>query len=245
MERHGMGKKGIYLWILGAITLLALAGLGILLWMHFTPSTVSALPDPLSAQMAPIDPCGCAWGASGDEIDVPIGLNQTRNLVDDYLKKFNVPNLVLKEIVVFNNNSYARIADESSGINVLELIVDIETGIVLSEYGSNFTWNVVYPSIPDSKTIGNIEFSPSGPVVNPTETPLTISPQQAEDLAQQYLKQYRINARLSTNVETFYGYYVIEYLKWGKVVGMISINGYSGQAFAHSWHQTFITRLAY
>jgi hypothetical protein len=240
-----MENKRLVIWIVGVIALLAVSGIGILLWMQFSTATVNGLPDPLAKQMAPIDPCGCAWGASGNETYVPLGLTKTKELVDAYLQHFNNPNLELKEIVVFNNNSYARIAEKSSGTNAMELIVDTETDIVLSEYGSSFTWNVMYPSIPDSKTIGNIEFTPSGPVVNPAENPLAISSQQAKIIAQQYLKQYKINVRLSKTVETFSGYYVIENLHWGKVVGMISINGYTGQAFRHDWHQTFIARMTY
>jgi hypothetical protein len=240
-----MANKKLDIWIIGIIALLAVSGIGILLWMQFSTVTVTGLPDTLAQQMAPIDPCGCAWGASGNETYVPLGLTKTKELVDAYLQHFNVPNLVLKEIIVFNNNSYTRIADKSSGINVMELIIDTETDIVLSEYGSSFTWNVMYPSIPDSKTIGNIEFTPSGPVVNPAENPMTISPEQAKIIAQQYLKQYKINVKLSKTVETFSGYYVIEYLHLGKVVGMISINGYTGQAFRHDWHQIFLERMTY
>jgi hypothetical protein len=240
-----MANKKLVLGIVGFIALLAVSGIGILLWMQFSTVAVTGLPDLLAQQMAPIDPCGCAWGASGNEIYVPLGLTKTKELVDAYLQQFNVPNLVLKEIIVFNNNSYARIEDKSSGINVLELIIDTETDIVLSEYSSSFTWNVMYPSIPDSKTIGNIKLTPSGPVANPAENPLSISPQQAKIMAQQYLKQYKINVRLSKTVEMFSGYYVIEYLHWGKVVGMISINGYTGRAFRRDWHQTFLERMTY
>ena len=38
----------------------------------------------------------------------------------------------------------------------------------------------------------------------------------------------------------FYGYYTLDFSKDGKIVGMLSVNGYSGQIFLHTWHGTFI-----
>jgi hypothetical protein len=237
-------KKGTYLVVLATIALLAMAGIGTLLWMQFAPATASSLPDHLAAMMAPTDPCGCSPGSS-EETDIPLGLVKTKSIVNTYLNRLNVANLVLKEIIVYNNNSYARIADSSTGINVMELFIDTETGIVISEYSSSFNWNQMYPSIPDSRAIGRIGLAPAGPGVDTIANPLIISPEQAETIASQYLVRFKINARLSKNIEVFYGYYVIEYQEWGKVVGMISINGYTGEAFRHDWHQTFIARKTY
>jgi len=236
-------KRNLFLGLV-AIALLVLAGAAIFFWMRFATGTASVLPDPLAVRMAPTDPCGCTPGSSGDT-DIPLGLAKTKSIVDDYLKNFNDANLALKEIIVYNNNSYARIADRVTGINAMELFVDTETSIVISEYGTNFHWNLGYPSIPDSKTIGYSGLVPPGPRTDNIPNLLSISSQQAEVIAREYLQQYRINARLSSNVDVFYGYYVMEYMKWGKVLGMISINGNTGEAFRHDWHQTFIARRTY
>jgi len=34
--------------------------------------------------------------------------------------------------------------------------------------------------------------------------------------------------------------YTLDFEKDGKVAGMLSVNGYSGQVFLHTWHGTFI-----
>jgi len=41
-------------------------------------------------------------------------------------------------------------------------------------------------------------------------------------------------------VTTFYGYYTIEVLSNGTTYGMLSVNGYTGQIWYHTWHGTFI-----
>lgn len=38
----------------------------------------------------------------------------------------------------------------------------------------------------------------------------------------------------------FYGYYTLDFEKDGKVIGMLSLDGYNGQIFLHTWHGTFI-----
>ena len=42
------------------------------------------------------------------------------------------------------------------------------------------------------------------------------------------------------NADTFYGYYTLHTLKSGQVEGMLSVNGYSGAVWYHSWHGAFI-----
>ena len=37
-----------------------------------------------------------------------------------------------------------------------------------------------------------------------------------------------------------HGYYTVHTLKDGKITGMLSVNGYSGEVWYHSWHGPFI-----
>ena len=43
----------------------------------------------------------------------------------------------------------------------------------------------------------------------------------------------------------FYGYYTLDFEKDGRIAGMLSVNGYSGQVFLHTWHGTFIEEAEY
>lgn len=38
----------------------------------------------------------------------------------------------------------------------------------------------------------------------------------------------------------FPGYYTMDFLKDGKTAGMLSVNGYTGQVWYHTWHGNFI-----
>src|SRR5574341_1365188 len=71
-------------------------------------------------------------------------------------------------------------------------------------------------------------------------TEMTITPEQAVEYAQKYLDQYQSGATAATDPTQFYGYYTLDFEKGGKIIGMLSVNGYSGQVFLHTWHGTFI-----
>ncbi len=45
---------------------------------------------------------------------------------------------------------------------------------------------------------------------------------------------------VSKKVRTFYGYYTIDVERDGKIIGMLSVNGYTKQVFLHTWHGDFI-----
>ena len=69
---------------------------------------------------------------------------------------------------------------------------------------------------------------------------MTVSPEQALEFAQQYLDKQFPGYKMSDEVYPFYGYYTIDFLEDDQPAGMLSINGYSGQVFLHTWHGTFI-----
>ena len=39
----------------------------------------------------------------------------------------------------------------------------------------------------------------------------------------------------------FPGYYTMDFLENGNVAGMLSVNGYTGQVWHHTWHDSFIS----
>jgi len=69
---------------------------------------------------------------------------------------------------------------------------------------------------------------------------MPVSAQQALDNAQKYLDAYQPGTETAEDADPFYGYYTIDTLRDGKVVGMLSVNGYNGQVFLHTWHGNFI-----
>lgn len=71
-------------------------------------------------------------------------------------------------------------------------------------------------------------------------TEMTVTPEQAIQYAQEYLDTNYAGATAATDPVPFYGYYTLDFEKDGKIIGMLSVNGYSGQIFLHTWHGTFI-----
>ena len=73
---------------------------------------------------------------------------------------------------------------------------------------------------------------------------MTVTPERAVEYAQQYLDADIAGASTEHPIR-FYGYYTLDFEKDGKVAGMLSVNGYNGQIFLHTWHGTFIEEVEY
>jgi len=171
----------------------------------------------------------------------PLTVDQAKQAVEGYLKNLNNSDLELKEIMVFNNNAYARIVEQSTGIGAIELLVDPTTLLVYPEYGPNMMWNQKYGHMGGYGMMGGAGMM-GGYYNNSSSasTQMTVSAEQALQLAQQYLDQQYPGYKTAIDADPFYGYYTIDIMKDNQPAGMLSVNGYSGQIFLHTWHGTFI-----
>ena len=68
---------------------------------------------------------------------------------------------------------------------------------------------------------------------------MTVSKDRAGQIAQGWLDANQSGAKIE-EPDTFYGYYTLHFTKDGKVAGMLSVNGYSGQVWYHTWHGAFV-----
>jgi len=172
---------------------------------------------------------------------IPLTVDQAKQAVEDYLKNLNNSDLELVEIMIFDNNAYARIVEKSTGIGAMELLVDPSTLTVYPEYGPNMMWNQKYGHMGGNSMMGGTGMM-NGDFLDPSfvSSEMTVSPEQALQFAQQYLDKQFPGYKISDEVYPFYGYYTIDFLKDDQPTGMLSINGYSGQVFLHTWHGTFI-----
>ena len=71
---------------------------------------------------------------------------------------------------------------------------------------------------------------------------MPVSADQAKADAQQYLNAY-YPGTTAEEVFAFYGYYHVMVQLNGNDYGMMSVNGYTGQGWYHTWHGTFIQEL--
>ena len=78
-----------------------------------------------------------------------------------------------------------------------------------------------------------------------TDSPaeLTVTPEQAVTAAQSYLDTNFSDKALTADepAAPFYGYYTLDISQDGKTVGMLSVNGYTGAVWPHTWHGKLLT----
>ncbi len=170
----------------------------------------------------------------------PLSVAETEKAVQDYLAYFKDDDLAIKEIMVFANNSYAIITEKSTGIGAFELLVDPVAKTAYPEYGPNMMWNLKYGMHSDYGMMGggSMMGNYSQPQTATAEMP--VSAEDAAKYAQDYLDRYQPGVVVSHEITPFYGYYTIDLEKDSQIVGMLSVNGYDGQVFYHSWHGAFI-----
>ena len=164
-------------------------------------------------------------------------------LFKDYLTRLRNPDLALHEVEEYQNNFYATYVEKSTGIFAFQMLIwkpgsfwtggmmgnGMMSGIVMPEVGPNLMWNTKY------SVMGGM----MGIYRQVSASNMTITPAQAKTIAQQYLDS-SFNGKSAGDVDTFYGYYNVDVLSGGTTFGMLSVNGYSGQVWYHSWHGAYI-----
>ncbi len=165
-------------------------------------------------------------------------LDQAAQAAQQYLNAtWRNPDLTVREVMEFSNHFYVQVVEQSTGIGAMELLVDKVTGIVHPEPGPNRMWNTKYSPMGLGGHMGGWGWGE--PAQAPTaEMPIT--PDRARGLAQQFLDVYLPDAVVSDEVAAFYGYYTLHYERDGQVVGMLSVNGYTGRVWNHTWHGAFL-----
>ena len=166
---------------------------------------------------------------------------QVQQAVVTYLAGYyNNPDLAVVELIEFEQNFYVRFAEKSTKINAGELLIDPYSGAVQPEYGPNRMWNSKYGQmshmggmIPSSMMDGLAPIQPTAV--------MPVTAEQALKLAQQYLDAQKTSLTVEKGLDVFYGYYTVHSLdRAGNTVGMLSVNGYTGQVWYHIWQGKFI-----
>lgn len=188
----------------------------------------------------------------------PLTVEQAKTAAEAYLANLKNDDLKIAEIMIFDNNAYVVVKESSTGLGAFELLVDSSSQSAYPEHGPNMMWNLKYGSLNHENMMGNNNgmmgmMGGTGGMMNmmggngwdattPAElsSDMTVTPEQAIQYAQNYLDANIAGATAATDPIQFYGYYTLDFEKNGKVAGMLSVNGYSGQVFLHTWHGSFI-----
>jgi len=159
-----------------------------------------------------------------------IGMDRAVDIAQGVAASYPNGGLVADEVIEFSNNYYASIRETSTRIGAFEILIDRATGNVVREPGPDMMWNAKY-SVMRGGMMGSAGFTGSGT--------MTVTARHARDIAQQWLNANR-SGSTAKSADPFYGYYTVDFERDGKLVGMLSVHGQSGQVWYHTWHGTFI-----
>ena len=164
-------------------------------------------------------------GLSGSGIARPdIGIDRAANVAHGVAASYPGGGLAVDEVIEFSNGYYASIRERSTGVGAFEILIDRATGRVTREPGPDMMWNTRY---------GMMGGAYSGAGV------MSVSSPQAQEVAQHWLDANQPGAT-ARSPDSYYGYYTIDFEKDRKLAGMLSVNGYSGAVWYHSWHGDFV-----
>lgn len=165
----------------------------------------------------------------------PLSFNEVERAIELYLTDYRDTDLHMGEIMIFDNHAYAEIVESDTGVGAMEVLVDPSTLSVYPEYGPNMMWNQKYGHMRGNLMGGGFNGS-----IDENYSVMPISNDEAVKIAQDYLSSYAKDLDADDHADPFYGYYTIHTIKEGEVYGMLSVNGYNGRIFIHSWHGDFI-----
>jgi hypothetical protein len=183
----------------------------------------------------------------------PLTADQATAAAQKYLANLDNADLKVAEIMVFDNNAYVAVKESSTGRGAFELLVDPTSQIAYPEHGPNMMWNLKYAALNHQYMMGGSNQMMGGQgfrmggvgqsrtAATDVSADMTVTPEQAVEYAQKYLDANLSGATAASDPMKFYGYYTLDFSQSGKVAGMLSVNGYSGQVFLHTWHGTFIS----
>ena len=173
-------------------------------------------------------PCGQGYPAPGGTGS--LSLEDAQAAVERYIQGYE--GLHVTEVMEFERNFYAIVAEEDTGIGAIELLIDKGSGAVGPEPGPNMMWNARYGMHGGRMGMGRMwGGQASGEMV--------LSPREAEQAAQRWLDA-NLPGRSAGEADAFYGYYTLHFLRDGQIDGMLSVHGSSGDVWFHSWHGGFI-----
>jgi hypothetical protein len=129
--------------------------------------------------------------------------------------------LQVGEVMQFDNGFYVELRT-ATGQGATEVLVDVAGGAVRLEFGPAMMWNTGY-----GMHAGSVAGSER------------ITPSEARDVAQRWLDGQRPGLSAG-EAERFPGYYTLHTTRGGTIVGMLSVNAYTGAVWYHTWHGAYV-----
>ncbi len=179
-----------------------------------------------------------SFGTTASHSGRAMSIDQAQSSVQAVLDRQGNRDLAIDELIEFQDNFYASIREKSTGTGAFELLVNRSTGTVTPEPGPNMMWNTRYGMMAGW---GGSMMGGGMMGVGTATGPMTVSADQAAQTAQGWLDQHQPGSTTNTP-DRFYGYHTVDLEKDGTMTGMLSVNGYTGQVWYHTWHGSFIQK---
>lgn len=155
---------------------------------------------------------------------VPLSHDDAKDIANDYLASLNNPDLRIDEFEEYSHNFYVSLIEKSTARGAIETIIDRYSGSLQVEPQS-MMWNSKYGMMGSSQ-----------------QAQMAVTPERALELAQGFLDVAYPGAE-ADEIVAYYGYYTIMAKLEDEHYGMLSINGYSGDVWYHTWHGMFISKV--
>lgn len=159
-----------------------------------------------------------------------ISMDKAQQSVQSFLDRTSNSDLHMDELMEFDQNFYALIKEQSTGIGAFELLVNKGSGAVAFEPGPDMMWNAKYGMMRGPGSMMGFGASTGS---------MNLSSDRATEIAQGSLDHQGSGYSAGTP-DAFYGYYTFHFERNGQIAGMLSVNGSTGQVWFHSWHGRFI-----
>jgi hypothetical protein len=183
-------------------------------------------------------------------------IDQAKSIAQQYLASTGNANLRIKEIMEFQYNFYVLYSEKDTGIGAFEMLIwkqapssemmgngmgqwvngHVALGVLMPEPGPNMAWNTKYGMGYGMMGGGMMGYR------NQASQAMTITKEKALQIGQNYLDA-NLNGAKVEDATQFYGYYTIDYTVNGKIAGMLSVNGFTGEVWYHAWHGAFIQEI--
>ena len=191
-----------------------------------------------------------SYSAPTSEAGIPESLTQAREAFEQAVSNsYGDSNLEVVDVMEFTNNYYAQVRESDSGMGAMELLIDKRTGWLRPEPGPNMMWNTKYGMMggggmggmmgPDGQNGGGMMGGFYQPSQASPNDQLPITPEDVTQIANDYISRNSLGTD-TEKPDQFYGYYTIHTKSDGEVNGMLSVNGYTGAVWYHTWHGPFI-----
>lgn len=152
--------------------------------------------------------------------------------------------LEIRQVMEFERSFYVTVHDATTGRGAFALLVHPTTSAVRPEPGPNMMWNTEYGT-PGGRGIRGGMMGGSRGAWGPAGTTGNVLDEaSAREAASRWLARAFPGAG-PTEALLFPGYYTLEFERDGKILGMLSVNLFTGQVWFHSWHGAFIAERDY